>query len=172
MNNISRVFEVTYSHFSISGFLMGFRDFRVFVFGYRAQNENPETTENHYFWVIMMKCMWIWWVSKMILAKTNSINLERSEALKRQIPATWSAMQLNHFDFWVWCHLNIFQVSWSYILILQYYGVFVKFPWLLSFCFWVYGSKRKPRNHGKFVFFSFYFSGHIKLIFVYIFPYF
>ena len=28
---------------------MGFRDFRVFVFWYRAQNENPEITENLYF---------------------------------------------------------------------------------------------------------------------------
>ena len=27
---------------------MGFRDFRVFFFGYRAQNENPETTENQF----------------------------------------------------------------------------------------------------------------------------
>ena len=28
---------------------MNFRDFRVFVFGYRVQNENPEITENIYF---------------------------------------------------------------------------------------------------------------------------
>ena len=34
------VFEVTYSHFGILGFLMGFCDFRVFVFGYRVQKEN------------------------------------------------------------------------------------------------------------------------------------
>ena len=61
---------------------MGFRDFRVFVFGYRAQNENPKTTENHYFGVIKLKCMRI---SFMI---TNSINLEKSEALKRQMPTT------------------------------------------------------------------------------------
>ena len=101
---------------------MGFHDFWVFVFGW-AQNENTETMENHYFWVIKLKCMWIcvvitiltFWVAKITLAKTNSINLERSEALKRQISATWSAMRLNHFEFdviwtyfkWVWCHLNI-----------------------------------------------------------------
>ena len=41
--------EVTYSHFSILGFLMNFHDFRVFVFGYRAQNENSEITEYLYF---------------------------------------------------------------------------------------------------------------------------
>ena len=122
MNNISRVFEVTYSYFSISGFLMGFRDFRVFVFGYRAQNKNPKTTENHYLWVINLKCMWIccmitiltFWVSKMTLAKTNSINLERSEALKRQIPATWSAMRLNHFEFGVnWTYFKCFEATFS-----------------------------------------------------------
>ena len=142
MNNISRVFEVTYSYFSILGVLMGLQDFRVFVLGYRAQNKNPETTENHYFWVIKLECMSIcfmitiltFWVSKMALAKTNSINLERSETLKRQIPATWSAMRLSHFEFDViWTNF----VFWSYILIFQYYGVFVKFPWLLSFRFWV-----------------------------------
>ena len=30
---------------------MKFRDFRLFVFGYRAQNEKPEITENLYLWV-------------------------------------------------------------------------------------------------------------------------
>ena len=131
MNHISKVFEVTYSHFSISGLLMGFRDLRVFVFAYRAQNENPETTENHYFWATKLKCMWIcftitiltFWVSKMALAKMNSINLERLEALKRQIPATWFAMRLNHFEFDVIC--KCFKCFEG------------KFPWLLSFLFWV-----------------------------------
>ena len=37
--------------------------------------------------------------SKITLAKANSINLERSEDLKSQIPATWSAMRLNRFEF-------------------------------------------------------------------------
>ena len=80
LNSISRVFEVTYYHFSILGFLTNFCYFRVFVFGCKAQNENPETTENLYFWVINLKCMWIcfitiltFWESNMTLAKTNSI---------------------------------------------------------------------------------------------------
>ena len=30
---------------------MNFRDFRVFAFGYRSQNENPEITENFSFLV-------------------------------------------------------------------------------------------------------------------------
>ena len=67
----------------------------------RAQNENPETTENHCFLVIKLKYMWIclminiltFWVSKMTLAKMNSINLERSEAkikLKFQVTFVFS----------------------------------------------------------------------------------
>ena len=44
LNNISRV-----QYFSILGFLMNFCDFWVFDFGYRAQNENLEITENLYF---------------------------------------------------------------------------------------------------------------------------
>ena len=30
---------------------MNFRDFRVFIFGYRGQNENPENKENLFFCV-------------------------------------------------------------------------------------------------------------------------
>ena len=28
-----------------------FRDFQIFVFEHRSQNENPDITENLYFWV-------------------------------------------------------------------------------------------------------------------------
>ena len=103
-----------------------FRGFRVFVFGYRAQNEN---LENHYFWVIKLKSMWIYfiitiltfWVSKMTLAKTNSVNLERSEALKRQIPAIWSEMRLNHFEFDViWTYFKCFKARSSYYSIMVF----------------------------------------------------
>ena len=129
MNHISRGFGVTYSHFSISGLLMGFPDFRVFVFGYRAQNEKPETTENRYFGVIKLKYMWIcfmitiltFWVSKMALGKTNSINLERLETLKRQIPALWSVLRLNHFEFDViWTYFNCFEATSSYYSIMMF----------------------------------------------------
>ena len=34
---------------------MTFRDFGVFIFGYRAQNENSEITENLYFTVFFLK---------------------------------------------------------------------------------------------------------------------
>ena len=55
LNNISRVLEITFSYFSILEFLLNFRDFRVFVFGYRAQNENPEITEKFYFFIYQVQ---------------------------------------------------------------------------------------------------------------------
>ena len=103
---------------------MGFRDFRVFFFGYRAQSENPETTEKSLFLSykaeihVDLISILTFWVSKMTLAKTNSINLGRSEALKRQIPATWFAMQLNNFEFDVlWTYFKCFETA-SYITVL------------------------------------------------------
>ena len=71
-------------------------------FSFRAQNENQETTKNRYFWVIKLKCMWICFMITILtfwVSKTNSINLVRSEALKRQIPATLTAIRLNDFEF-------------------------------------------------------------------------
>ena len=50
LNNISRLLEITFLYFSILRLLMNFRDFQVFVFRYRSPNENPEITENFYFW--------------------------------------------------------------------------------------------------------------------------
>ena len=43
------IFEATPWHFRIVAVLYNFRDFQIFVFGHRAQNENPDTPENLYF---------------------------------------------------------------------------------------------------------------------------
>ena len=40
------IYILTFQHF---GFLMNFRDFQVFVFGYRVYNGHPEIMENLYF---------------------------------------------------------------------------------------------------------------------------
>ena len=97
--------------------------------GIALKTKTRKITENHYFWVIKLKCMWIcfmitnltFWVSKMTLAKTNSINLERSGALKRQIPATWSTMRLNHFEFDViWTYFKFFEATSSYYSIMVF----------------------------------------------------
>ena len=77
---------------------MNFRYFRVCVFGYKAQNENLEITENlyflgykgemhvdlffdHYFNLLSVK-------NDINKNGLNLINLEASEAFIRQIPAT------------------------------------------------------------------------------------
>ena len=79
-------------------FLQNFRDFRVSVFENRAQNENPEITENPYFWVykIQMNVELLFdHYFKFLSTKTeiyksdfNPINLDGLEALKGQIPGT------------------------------------------------------------------------------------
>ena len=111
LNSIVRVFEVKYSHFSILGFLTNFCNFWVFDFGYRPEIENLEITENLYFWfdkVQMDMDLFFYLYFNFLSVKTeinknnnerlNLIILEGSEAHKRQIPATWSGMQLNHFE--------------------------------------------------------------------------
>ena len=148
LNSISSVIKVIYSHFSFLGFLMNFRDFWVFVFGYRPQNENPEITENLYFWVCKVEMdmdpfLYLYFnflsvkteIKKNYNKRLNFINLEGSKALKRQIAATWSAMQLNHFE--MMSFEQYFKGFWSYILTFQFFGVFDEFPWFLSFRFWL-----------------------------------
>ena len=42
-------FKARFSYFSIMTFLWNYLDFRVFTFGCKAENENPEIMENLYF---------------------------------------------------------------------------------------------------------------------------
>ena len=78
-------------------FLQNFRDFQVFVFGYRPQNENPEIMENLYFWIYNVQMyvdLFFDLYFKFLSVKTeinkknnkrlNLTNLEGSDALKRQ----------------------------------------------------------------------------------------
>ena len=78
-------------------FLQNFRNFQVFVFGYRPQNENPEIMENLYFWIYNVQMyvhLFFDLYFKFLSVKTeinkknnkrlNLINLEGSDALKRQ----------------------------------------------------------------------------------------
>ena len=77
---------------------MDFGDFRVFVFGYRPQNENPEITENLYFWVCKVQMHMNLFFDNffnVLGAKTeinkselNLINLDGLEAVKRQLLGT------------------------------------------------------------------------------------
>ena len=76
---------------------MNFRDFPVFIFGYSLQNESSEITENLYFWVYKVQMdMDLFFhlyfnfqsvkteINKSNNKRLNLINLEWSEALKRQ----------------------------------------------------------------------------------------
>ena len=78
-------------------FLQNFHDFRVFVLGCRPQNENPEITENLYFWVYKVQMhvdlffdLYFNFLSikteinKKNNKRLNLINLEGSDALKKQ----------------------------------------------------------------------------------------
>ena len=44
------LFEATLSYFSIVAVLYNFRDLRVFAFGYRTQNENPDTARENFYY--------------------------------------------------------------------------------------------------------------------------
>ena len=96
LNSTSTVFEATSSYYSIMAFLQNFRDFQVFVFGYKPQNENPEITENLYFWVYNVQMhmnLFFDHCFKFLRAKTkinknllNLINVVGLETFKRQTP--------------------------------------------------------------------------------------
>ena len=76
---------------------------------YRPQNENPEITENLYFWVFknqMHMNLFYNHYFNFLSVKTeinknvlNLINLDGFEAFKRQTPGTSLEICVNHFDF-------------------------------------------------------------------------
>ena len=77
---------------------MNFLDFRISVFGDRAQNENPEITENLNLWFHKVQIhvdLFFDDYFNFLSAKTeinkselNLINLDRLDALKRQMCST------------------------------------------------------------------------------------
>ena len=158
---LSRVFEVTYSHFSILRFLTNFRDFWVFVFGYRPQNENPEITENLYFLVYEL-CFdhYFSCLSVKIEISKNGLNLIYSEVLKAfktHITAAWLAMWLNHF----WIHVvwnsisTVLRATFSFQLLWELYSPilvlwrFCRISVISKFSFLGVKLKRKTRKPRK-----------------------
>ena len=89
-------------------FLQNFLDFRVFVFGYRSQNEKPEITENLYFWVykVLMHMdlffddyfNFLGAKNKIDKSALDLINLDGLEAFQRQTPGTCLEIWLNNFE--------------------------------------------------------------------------
>ena len=158
-----------------------FWDFRVFVFVYRPENENPEITENLYFWVYKVQMdmdLFFDLYFNFLSAKTeinknnnkrlNLINLDGSKALKRQKYDTWLAISLDHFEIDV-----IWEAFREFLKLNSHISVFWSFWWISvisEFSLLGIGLKTKTRELPKI--FSFFFSGYIKWIFVYIFLYF
>ena len=80
--------------------LQNFCHFRVFIFEYRVQNENPKITENSYFWVYKVQMnvdLFFGHSFKLLSPKAEiykidfnliNLDLDELEALKRQIPGT------------------------------------------------------------------------------------
>ena len=132
LNSISIVFKVTFSYFNILGFLMNFRDFRVFVFKYRSQNENLEITENPFFASTKLKwtciCFLITFLTFLAAkreinkSKLNLINLDGLEALKET--STWYLTENMAESFWDWYYLKsiltVFEATFSYFNIMAF----------------------------------------------------
>ena len=180
LNSISRAFEVIFSYFSILGFLMNFRDFRVFVFRYRPQKRNSEIKKNVYFWFYkgqMDMNLFFDHYFNFLSAKTqinkkvNLINLDGLEVILKEnylVPDweyDWIILRLIWFEE----HLNSF---WCYILIFQYYGCFLEFFMIFEFSVLGVRLKTKTQKSQKILFFfSFFFSNFIKVTFALVFLY-
>ena len=94
-------------------------------------------------------------INKNINKRFNLINLERSDALKRQKYDTWLAMWLNHFEIDV-----IWETFREFLKVNSHISVFWGFWWISVislFSFLGIGLKtktRKPRKMFSFLFFS------------------
>ena len=141
-------------------FLQNSHDFRVFVLGCRPQNENPEITENLYFWVYKVQMhvdlffdLYFNFLSikteinKKNNKRLNLINLEGSDALKKQKYETWTTMWLNRFENNViWTVFKLFFKLHSHITVLWR---FCRISVISEFSFLGIGLKTKTRKSRK-----------------------
>ena len=158
-NSVSTVLKL---HSQIS-FLWNFRDFRVFIFGYWAQNKNPEITGNLYFWIYEVQMhvdLYFNQYFNFLSVKTeinnnnkkNQFNKSRGFRIswKRKI---WHMISMVAKSFWDWCHLNsisrVFEITFSYFSIL---GFWINFCDFQAFTFRYSVQNENPENHGKFLF--------------------
>ena len=128
--------------------------------GIGFKTKNRKSRKIFIFWIC--KAQWIWvcflitiltfWVLKLIQKKIGPSSIKpkcqkifKPKYLLYDKQCGWIILSLMSFE----QHFNCF---WIYVLILQYYGAFVEFPWFPSFRFRVLASKRKAGNHGKSLF--------------------
>ena len=141
---------------------MNFWDFRVFVFGYRTQNENSEITENLYFLVYntpMHVDLCFDHCFNCLSVKTdinkNGLNLiysEGSKAVKTQIAAACLAMWLNHCTFDI-----IWTTFLGFLKLRTHISVFWGFWWvsvISEFSFLDIWLKTKTRKLRKIIIFG------------------
>ena len=155
-NSISTVFEAAFSYFSIMALLWNFRDFQVFVLGYRAQNENLEITENLYFWVykaqmnvdLIFDHYFNFLSVKTEINKTN-IQKKQTQFNKSTVVRIswniWPMISKVAESFWEWCHLNnnsrVFEITFSYFSIL---GFLINFRDFRGFAFGYRAQNENP----------------------------
>ena len=171
LDSISTVFEAIFPYYSIMTFLLNFRDFWVFSFGYRSQKENPEITENLYFSFykvpIHMNLFFHHYFNN-LNAKTktnkkllNLVNLD-GLALKRQKYDIWIAMWLKHFENDViWTAFQLFLKLHSHITV---FWRFCRIPKISKFSILGTGLKTKTRKSWKISIFG---STKFKCIWIY-----
>ena len=143
-------------------FLMNSRDFRVFVFGYKVYNENPEITENLYFVVYntpmhvdlffdhSFNCLSENYINK---NRLNLIYSEGSKAFKTQLAAAWLPMWLDHFEIDV-----VWTVFKDLLKLHTHISVFWSFWWISvisEFSLLDIGHKTKTRKSQKIFIFWF-----------------
>ena len=134
-------FQATLSYFSIMAFLQNFCDFRVFVFRYRAQNENPEITENVYFWIYKVQmdvnlCFDHYFNFLSVKTETNKQKKQTQFNKSRGVRFSWKATIWHTISkvaelFWQQCHLNnisrVLEITFSYFNILGFLMNFLDF---------------------------------------------
>ena len=158
LNSISTVFEATFSYYSIMEFsrISVISEFSLLGIGLKTKTR--KSWKISIFGSTKFKCIWIYfsisisnfWVLKLKQEKqrkTHLINLEGSDALKRQKYDTWIAMWLNHFENDViWTAFQLFLKLRSHITVLWH---FCRISVISKFSFLGIGLKTKTRKSWK-----------------------
>ena len=134
-------------------FLLNFRDFGFSFMGVGLKMKTQKSQNIFIFWIHQAQMhvdLFFEHYFNSLSIRTNRTKRD-SKAVKTQIPAIWLVLWLNNFEFEQ--HFNCF---WSYVLIFQYYGVSVEFPWFpifrlrlkmktrklrKTFVFWIYKAQ-------------------------------
>ena len=147
--------------------------------GIRLKKQTQKSQKTFVFDSKKFTCMWICILitfSTFLRVKTdktknrlNSINLQGSEALKRQIYSAWLAMWLNHFvSDVIWTAFQLFLKLHSYIFV----SWFLCRISVISEVFLSIGLEMKTRKLRSIFTFQFVFSNISRYTFLYLFLYF